>query len=297
MTSVLVVGGVSWDTVVDLDRFPEPRPQTIFARGGREGVGSTGAGKALNLARLGVATTLHAPLGEDAPGRRAREALAEGGVRLEAWPDPAGTERHVNLMARDGGRISLYFAYGTFEPALELAPLEALAAAHDHVVVNVANYARRLLPALRARGAPVWTDVHDWDGRNPYHRDFVEAADVLFLSGEAMPDLRGFMAARVEAGASLVVATLGRDGALALERGGRWHAQPIAPGFEVVDTNGAGDAFFAGFLWARALGAPVEAALADAAIVAGLCVAAPGLVHPDLSPARVAAERRRVRGG
>ena len=54
MSRVLVLGGASWDTVIDLERFPEPRPQTLFSRGGREVVGSTGAGKALNLAALGV---------------------------------------------------------------------------------------------------------------------------------------------------------------------------------------------------------------------------------------------------
>ena len=50
MTRALVVGGVAFNTMIQLDRFPEPRSQTVFSRGYYETIGETGAGKALNCA-------------------------------------------------------------------------------------------------------------------------------------------------------------------------------------------------------------------------------------------------------
>lgn len=296
MPKVLVVGGASWNTMIRLERFPEPRSQTVFAQGWHEAVGETGAGKALNLAKLGTEVTLHAMLGDDAPGARVREALERGGVRLLVDRDPAGTERHVNLMDADGGRISIYVASPTFEPALELDRLEALLPAQDAVALNIHNYARRLIPALRRAGKPVWCDVHDWDGENPYHRDFADAADVLFLSSDALPEYRPFMGRAIAAGKRLVVCTHGRAGSTAATSDGRWIETPIAPGFERRDTNGAGDAFFAGVLHAHLLGLAWERALRVGTLVAGLCVASEELANPGLSPARVDAEYGRVYG-
>jgi sugar/nucleoside kinase (ribokinase family) len=287
---VLVVGGVSWDTIVRLDRLPEPRPQTVFAKGAREAVGSTGAGKAMNLARLRVPTTLHAMLGEDEPGRKVQEALRETGVRFVADRDPAGTERHVNLMDDTGGRLSIYAQPATFEPEIDLHVLESLAAAHDHVVVNILNYARRLLPALRAAGREIWCDVHDWDGRSSYHADFVEAADRLFMSADALDDPKGTMERLAGSGKKLVVCTFGREGALALTGEGTWIRVPVVPGVEAVDTNGAGDAFFAGTLYGHLLGLPVERQLQAGAVVAAWCVRSTELAHPDLTPERVATD-------
>jgi sugar/nucleoside kinase (ribokinase family) len=62
---VLVVGGASWDTVVHVDQLPDSRPRTVFATSSYETVGSTGAGKALNLARLGHEVHLHTLIGDE----------------------------------------------------------------------------------------------------------------------------------------------------------------------------------------------------------------------------------------
>ena len=287
MTRVLVVGGVSWDSILQLGDLPEPRAQTVFSRGFHETVGSTGAGKALNLARLGLDVTLHAFVGADPFGALVRERLAAEPLRFVAEHDPRGTERHVNLMADDGRRISIYAAYATFEPHYDAARLEALIADTDVVALNIINYARTLIPTIKRLGKPLWCDIHDWDGRNDYHRDFVAAADVLFMSDGAMPDTPAFMAAQIAAGKSLVVATRGAAGASALDATGRWHHTPAYPVPRVVDTNGAGDAFFSGLLYAHARGHALPRALRLAAIVGARCVSHPELADPALTAATV----------
>jgi sugar/nucleoside kinase (ribokinase family) len=290
MPRALIVGGVAFNTMIHLDRFPEPRPHTVFSQRYHETIGETGAGKALNLRKLGFDVTLHGLVGADTYGQRIEDHLRQQGIDFLRDIDPRGTERHVNLMNAEGGRISIYMAYATFEPVLDLSRLEALLPAHDYVVLNIINYARRLIPAVKRAGKELWCDIHDYDGRNEYHGDFIEAADCVFMSSDAMSDYRPFMEHLIRRGKKLVVCTHGRHGSTALTSEGRWIDTPIVPGYTVQDTNGAGDAFFAGFLFGHARRYPIEQCLRLASIVGGLCVTSEELAAPPLSPELVEAE-------
>jgi sugar/nucleoside kinase (ribokinase family) len=293
MTRALVVGGVAFNTMIQLDRFPEPRSQTVFSRGYHETIGETGAGKALNLRKLGFDVTLHGLVGDDVYGRRIEERLQQEGIQFLRDLDPRGTERHVNLMDAEGGRISLFMAYATFEPQLELSRVEALIPTQDYVVLNIINYARRLIPAVKRSGKQLWCDLHDFDGRNEYHRDFIQAADCVFLSSDSMSDYRPFMEHLIREGKQLVVCTHGRHGSTALTPEGRWVETPIVPGYTLKDTNGAGDAFFAGFLFGHSRHYPLEQCLQLASVAGALCVTSEELAAPALSPELLEAEHRR----
>ena len=282
--SAAVVGGVSWNQVIDVPRLPQGRTETLFATAAREGIGATGSGKALNHARLGFDTRLHALVGDDPEGDRAAAELTSAGVELCRVADPAGTERHVNLMDPEGRRASVYVNGGTHDPDDAMVSAEGLAAftaGADYVWVNLANYARRVLPQLAARGTPVWADVHDWDGQNDFHRDFVDAARYLFLSDEALDDAVG-LAAHLARSRELVVVTHGSRGATALLAG---HEPLFVPAVEVkaVDPNGAGDAFCAGVAYGHSRGWDWPWALRAGAAVAAGCVASPHLADPDLT--------------
>lgn len=275
----LVVGGVSWDTVVRVAELPTARPHTVFSQDTHEGVGSTGAGKALNLRLLGWPVSLHALLGDDEPGRRAASALRAAGIRLLAETDPQGTERHINLVADNGDRVSIYTHYASYEPTIDLATLQAEAAQHAVVVLNIANYARRLIGPLRAAGRQIWCDVHDWDGQEAYHQDFVDAADALFLSSDRLPGYRDTMQAlAARRRRRLIVCTHGARGASALDADGRWIDVTPVPVPRVVDSNGAGDAFMAAVLHALHHGRSVDQALQQGAALGAACVQARGLV-------------------
>lgn len=60
---ILIIGGVSVDTIIHLDTLPESVPQTVWPSESYKMLGSTGSGKALNLAALGHQVTLHTLLG------------------------------------------------------------------------------------------------------------------------------------------------------------------------------------------------------------------------------------------
>ncbi|MBW4716137.1 carbohydrate kinase family protein [Saccharothrix obliqua] len=278
MAKVFVAGPVSWNRLVRLAELPRPRPHTTFARGHRAAVGGTSAGKALNLARLGADVTLRTVLGDDAPGRAVADVLAAGGVHLIA-ERAAVTEQHLNLMSDAGERVSIYLELPELpEPRHDDRALAALAEA-DAAVVDLSEPSRPLLAAARRMGVPVWCDVHDYDGTADYHRDFVSAADYLFLNDDGMSAdrLTAFLADVTANGTRTAVATLGAQGAVAAVSGGT-HRVAAVPVDDIVDVNGAGDAFFAGFLVAHLNGADVPAALTAGAAQAARCLCSPDLV-------------------
>lgn len=278
---MFVAGPVSWNHLVEVDRLPDPRPHAVAARSHRHAVGGTSAGKALNLADLGARVTLRTVVGDDEAGRAVLDALDRAGVEVLAEVVAGPSEQHLNLMDPGGGRLSIFLERPEPRDPRHDGRARAAMAAADAAVIDLADHARPLL--AWDTGAPVWCDLHDYDGANPFHRDFLDAADYLFLNDDGMPDrsdLLGFLTGRVAAGARAAVATLGAEGAVAAVDGGV-HRVAAAPVERIVDTNGAGDAFFSGFLVAHLGGADVPSAMAAGAAQAARCLAS-----PELAPLR-----------
>ncbi|NYG21763.1 sugar/nucleoside kinase (ribokinase family) [Agromyces hippuratus] len=266
---IVISGPAAWNRIVYLEQLPEPVPHMQFALDDYETIGGTSAGKALGLAGLGRPVLLHALIGDDDEGRRVQGALEASGVALASLA-VARTESHLNLMTRQGERVSLYLSApadpGT-PPSAELAQAMADAPA---IVLDLSERSRGLIGAARATGRPIWTDIHDYDGSADFHRPFIEAADWIFMNADRIgDDPRPFMAECVRGGASVVVCTLGAQGAIAVSRDEgddnddeRMSLTEVAAvPVEVLDTNGAGDAFMAGVLDAHLGGAALEDAL------------------------------------
>ncbi|MEW1991011.1 PfkB family carbohydrate kinase [Microbacterium sp. NPDC078849] len=278
--SVFLAGPASWNRMVLLDRLPEPVPHMQFAQASWETVGGTSAGKALSLTTLGRPVVLHGIAGEDEDGLRVREALQAAGV-VAHWTDGI-TERHLNLMTPRGERVSLYLS----TPAETTGEADGADAAEmagaDAVVLDLAAEPRRLLPLAVASGTPLWVDVHDYDGVGEYHRPFLAAATAVFCNADRLDAPVEFLRAVVAEGAAFAVCTLGAEGAAAVGADGAEFRVPAVP-TTVVDTNGAGDAFFAGVLDARLGGADLASALsAGARSAAGVLTTRH--LHPLLDP-------------
>lgn len=277
----LVLGGVAWNTMVYVDRFPDPEPATVFTNGYHETVGSSGAGKALNLRSLGVDVTLWAMIGDDDPGRRITTYMAEAGIDFVASPDPTGTTRHINLMDSAGERISVFANGGSQELSVDPEVIAPYLDGPDLCAVTIVNAARPFLPLLVAAGIDFWCDLHDYEDGNPHYDEFIAAAAHLQITSNQLDDWRGFMQRRINAGTTSIVCTHGSAGATGLTAADGWidmPAEPVDPA-DVIDTNGAGDAFFAGFAVARLNGADLEHGMQ-----AGVVHAARAVQSTELAP-------------
>jgi acarbose 7IV-phosphotransferase len=284
VTTAAVIGGVAWNLLVEVPHLPTDLT-TLHATGHREGIGGTGAGKALHLARLGIGTQLHALVGEDEPGDHVREALADAGVALSAWPDPAGTERHLNLLDPHGDRVSIFLDHATPDPDVSAEELAALCRGTDLVFVSLTHYAGRVLPLLSAEQRDVWVDLHDWDGEpDDFRAPFIEHGTHVVVSDVRLEDPLATATAMAR-NKAIVVVTHGSRGATAFFPDREPIFVPPYDAGPVVDTNGAGDAFSAGVAYGCTQGWDWGRSLRAGAVVAGGCVTSAHLADPGLTPA------------
>jgi len=219
-------------------------------------VGQAGGYSSRGFARLGRGTAFIGYVGDDYPGRFVRAELAAAGVDLTGlFVDPAGTSRSVNLMYRDGRRKNFYDgkSHMTLRPDAQVCA--RLLAGARLAVFHLPNWARTLLPVARDLGVRVACDLQDVQAvDDPYRKDFVEAADVLFFSAANHADPQPLLEAFATAGTSpgrerVVVCGMGAAGCAVRCDGlsQRFPAVDIDD-LPVVDTNGAGDGLAVGFL-------------------------------------------------
>ncbi|MFR9792972.1 adenosine kinase [Streptomyces sp. MB22_4] len=250
-TDVLVLGGAGVDTVVHVPELPIPYADSYMIRPGIvTRAGQSGDFVALGVTALGLRAHHIDLVGDDPEGDLVRALHRDRGIPLTAVPSAAGTKRAVNLVGPDGRRLSLYDDTRSQESdRLPEDTLRALAAASRHAHVVITYPCAHALPVLREAGLTVSTDLHNWDGVNPYHEPFALAADLVFLSTTALADPEHTMRDIAARGrARIVVATAGAEGAYLLVGGELTHVPAVAPPEPVVDSNGAGDAFASAFL-------------------------------------------------
>jgi acarbose 7IV-phosphotransferase len=285
MQKVFIIGGTTFDHIVYLPQLPGNRPQTIHQAPFQETTGSTGSGKALNLTKLGVPNTLYSVLGNDGYGQQIIAYLQQNGVDFFYDIDPKGTERHINIMDAQGGRISMFITQSSETLDFSSEKIAQALLQADVVILNIIGYCRPLIPLVAQSGKPVWTDLHDYDGSNPYHDDFIHTAQYLHLSSDNLPDYLPLMERWIAAGKELVICTHGKAGATLLTKAGLRIEQPALLDYPLIDANGAGDSFFAGFLYGWLQGQTPERCLQMGAVCAGLCISDRALASAKLSPA------------
>lgn len=259
---VLVVGGTGVDTIVRVDALEVPPGDSLFVPPVRDYVGHTGNGVALGWRALGLATKFIDFLGDDVQGRTVLAAYEEHGLDFSHVVSPHGTPRGINLVDPQGRRFSFYDGRHPADLRLPRTFYLPYLERARHVHLSIVGHNRDMYEDIHRLGITSSTDLHDWDGRNPHHRDYALASDYVFLSAAALhgrlePVLHGIVD---EGRARIVVATDGAEGCHLLVRGEEKvrHFPAVRPERPVVDSNGAGDAFVTAFLHTLLEGGDVE---------------------------------------
>ena len=289
---MLVAGGVGIDTIVRVPSLPLAMADSIHVPPVIDYVAHTGNGVALGLLALGHRPLLLDYIGEDPQAELVLARYRERGLEFDYLVHESGTRRSVNLVGPDGRRLSLYD--GRHPDTLRMPRAFYLPRMREaeHVHLSIVPWARELIDDAQALGLPVSTDLHDWDGRNPYYHDFAWRSDLVFLSSAVLGEgvFEVMRAILREGRAQVVVATAGAQGSYALERGSIEvrHTAAARLDLPVVDSNGAGDAFSSAFLHAWCAGQPIDACMRAGAVSGAFACAFHGTAERSLTQAELA---------
>ena len=294
MKKVFIVGGTTYDHIVYLPELPGRYPQTIHQAVFQEATGSTGAGKALNLTKLGVSNILYSVLGNDFYGEKIIKDLHKNEVSFFFDIDPKGTERHINIMDSGGQRISMFITQSSENINYNIEKLDQAAKGADIIVLNIIGYCRNIIPLLTKYNKPIWTDLHDYDGSSSYHDDFIRASQFIHMSSDNLPDYNSVMERFINEGKELAICTHAKKGATLLTKDGIRIEQPAILSYPMIDANGAGDSFFSGFLYGWMNNQSYERCMQMGAVCAGLCINSKELASDFLSADYLNAELQRL---
>lgn len=250
-------------------------------------IGGAEMNVAIALARLGARAAWLGRVGDDGFGQRIQRELMAEGVETHGIVDPSHPTGVMVKEPQGQGRTNVTFLRGRSAGSrLQEADVTILRIEQrDHLHItgiplalwhSSANALRAAVTIARAHGVPVSFDVNHrpslWHGyqASPVYRELARSAQTVFgdrselelLVGDGKNDKELARAVR-ELGPREVVVKRGERGAAAWD-GQRWYDEPAVK-VPVVDTVGAGDAFVAGYLWARLDGGDIPAALRAAA--------------------------------
>ena len=293
MSKILISGLVNTETTVRVRQFPIPYYPIDYPF---FGVGTAVSGVAYNIAlalkTLGDDVDLLSMTGDDFPAAYIRQELHSAGI---------GTEHIQAKLKQTPSSVVLYDETGRRQIYCDLKDIqeisygfpEEICAGADIVAACNTNFNRELLRRAKAAGKTIATDVHVlsdiWDD---YNRDFMEYADILFLSDEGIgDDYGGFLTGLAHTYGSRII-VLGRGGkgaAMYLKEEDRIIELPAARVGEAVNTVGAGDALFSAFVHYYAKGYHPVDALARAQVFASAKIRVSGASKGFVTEAEVEA--------
>jgi fructoselysine 6-kinase len=232
---------------------------------------------AVNLRRRGRPTTLYCRLGRDLDGRHIVDFLDARDIGTETiWYTDDAT-CHALLETDPAGRTQVARVLGKGTPVTVPGPIRPRLLAHHAVVMKGITGIEDLLTELRGSGS---LSCYDY-GTAPEQLRTTAADICIFSAGEGNLLLaRAFIDAATQCGAQVAVATLGAEGSVG-RRGDERHSIK-ARATEVVDTIGAGDAYFSALIDALLSGRSLPAAMSEAD-TAGTAACRHRFAFPDVA--------------
>ena len=258
--------------------------------------GGSAANATFNAARLGLRATFLGKLGNDDTARTYRQRFAAAGVDVSRFKTGAVPNARCLALVTPDAQRTLRTDLGaamTLSPA-EITPAAFAGCRHAHIegylVFNQA-LATAVLAAARTAGCTVSLDLSSFEvvgaSREWLFQQFGHGLDIVFANEDEIRALfedqtssYAELARRLAGHGVLAAVKVGKDGAW-LARAGELHrVEPVVVS-DLVDTNGAGDAWAAGFLTGYLLGWSLPSCGALASLMGAETVRHLGPIIPD----------------
>ncbi len=254
MNKILVSGLINIETTLKVDPFPlEYFPVTYPFHGIQSTISGVGFNLAKALTILGNHVNLLSLIGMD---------FYEAIIRTECFELKINDQHLLAVLPQTAQSVILYEKGGRRQIHTDLKdiqeqqyPLERFEQAAldcDLCILCNINFNRHLLEIATALNKMIATDVHAIQNlEDPYNRDFMAAANILFLSHEnlTIPPQAFIQSLWDHHQNQIIVIGLGEQGAMLglIETQSILHipALQIRP---ILNTVGAGDALFSAFL-------------------------------------------------
>lgn len=254
MSRFFIAGLINLETTLAIDSFPLPYfPVRYPFFGIQTTVSGVGYNLSKALSTLGNQVDFASLIGTDDNGDLVRKSLKADSIADDLILSEIDETAQSVIIYDPRGKRQIHTDLKDIQDRvypLDRA-LETLGQADLAVICNI-NFARPLLQAAKDAGKWVATDVHALNSLDDaYNQDYLNAADILFLSDEALPDSPERVVRRIfdRFSAKIVVVGLGAEGALmGVRRDGFVGRFPAVKTREVINTIGAGDALFSAFL-------------------------------------------------
>lgn len=272
----LVSGLINIETTLKIKGFPInyfPIDFPFF------GIQSSVSGVAYNvskaLAALDNEVRISSFVGNDEEGSRILSALSNEKIdnRL-IYKELRETPVSVILYDNNGKRQIYCDLKDIQERKTDFSRIENAVSESDLVVLCNINFNRENLKHVKKLGKTIACDVHVLsDVNDEFNKDFMEYADILFLSDEQLPCGAELFIRRLKEAypSKIIVIGMGAKGAMLYERDkDAVHKLDALSIGNVVNTVGAGDALFSGFLNYYIKGFPALEALSRAEVFAAL---------------------------
>lgn len=246
------------------------------------GVNSAVSGVGYNIAKalttLSDEVQLLSFLGNDDEGDRVMTQLMRDGISVDGVTRTLKSTPTSVVLYDPAGKRQIYCDLKDIQEqriAPESITVDGCAAA----ICNI-NFNRDLIKSVHNSGVLTATDVHVLSNiEDDYNRDFMENADILFLSDEALPCEPAQFLRQLHARYRnhVIVLGMGSKGAMLLDgESGKLTRLSACQNVKVVNTVGAGDALFAAFLHFTAKGRSPIDALTRAQVFAAIKIGADG---------------------
>jgi sugar/nucleoside kinase (ribokinase family) len=293
MPRILVSGLINIETTLRVDGFPihyTPVRYPFY------GINATVSGVGYNIAKalttLGDEVDFLSIIGKDGAEKQIRSELKRDNIPDDFVLCRVEETAQSVILYDESGRRQINVDLKDIQE--QIYPLDVLHQAADQCdlfsLCNI-NFSRPMLDSIQQNRKQIATDVHTISSiDDDYNMDFMRAANILFMSDEALADTPENFARKVTQayGTEILVIGLGCEGALLYVRSDNFLERiPAVQTRQVVNTIGAGDALFSAFIHSYAQSSDPYESIQKAVIFASYKIGTKGaadgfLKHSEL---------------